>query len=94
MTQLIGELTLKSPEFAALWARHPVKRCVSGVKRFRHPEVGDFNLSFEMLHLPEGDGQRMLTFTAEPESAAAAALVLLAATNHPSPRETEPGLLR
>ena len=84
LTQLIGELTLKSQEFAALWAKHPVKRCVSGVKHFRHPEVGDFDLSFEVLHLPDGDGQRMLTHTAEPGSTAEAALTLLGAVDLPT----------
>jgi len=94
LTQLIGELTLKSPEFAALWAKHPVRRCVNGVKHFRHPEVGDFELSFEMLHLPDGDGQRMLTHTAEPESPAEAALRLLGAANHLTPTPPAPGTVR
>lgn len=84
MAQLIGELTLKSPEFSALWSKHPVKRCVSGVKEFSHPEVGDVELSFEMLHLPEGEGQRMLTYTAEPGSGAEAALQLLRAADRPT----------
>lgn len=77
LTQLIGELTLNSPDFAALWAKHPVQRCVSGTKRFHHPEVGDFDLDFQVLHLPDGDGQRLLTHTAEPDSAASAAVTLL-----------------
>ncbi|MBC7595946.1 MAG: helix-turn-helix domain-containing protein [Kineosporiaceae bacterium] len=91
LTQLIGELTLKSPEFAALWAKHPVKRCVNGVKGFRHPEVGEFDLGFEVLHLPDGEDQHMMTYTAEPESAAAAALELLAAANQPTPTQPTSG---
>lgn len=83
LTHLIGELTLRSPDFAALWAKHPVQRCVNGVKRFRHPEVGDLDLGFEVLHLPGANGQRMLTHTAAPGSAAAAALSLLATTACP-----------
>lgn len=88
LTQLIGELTLKSPEFAALWAKHPVKRCVSGVKRFRHPEVGAFDLNFEMLHLPEEVGQRVLTYAAEPGSPAESALHLLESGRSPMPTES------
>ncbi len=88
LTHLIGELTLKSTDFAALWAKHPVQRCVNGVKRFRHPEVGDFDLSFEVLHLPGEDGQRMMTHTAEPGSAAEAALELLSAVNDSMPVAT------
>jgi transcriptional regulator with XRE-family HTH domain len=81
LTRLIGELTLKSVDFAAMWARHPVQQCVSGVKRFRHPEVGDLDLSFEVLHLPGASGQRMMTHSAELGSTDAAALELLLATN-------------
>lgn len=81
LTQLIGELTLKSPDFAAMWTKHPVQQCVSGVKRFHHPEVGDFDLSFEVLHLPGASGHRMMTHAAEPGSTHAAALELLSATN-------------
>nr|WP_104127191.1 helix-turn-helix transcriptional regulator [Cryobacterium sp. Y57] len=81
LTQLIGELTLKSPDFAAMWTRHPVQQCVSGVKRFHHPEVGDFDLSFEVLHLPGTRGHRMMTHAAEPGSTDAAALELLSAAN-------------
>lgn len=77
LAELVGELTMKSPEFAALWARHPVRNCVSGVKRLRHPEVGDLDLAFEVLLLPDAKGQRVLTYTAEPGSPAAAALALL-----------------
>jgi transcriptional regulator with XRE-family HTH domain len=80
LAELIGEITVKSPEFASLWARHPVQRCVSGVKQFHHPEVGDFDLSFEVLHLPDANGQRLMTHIAEPGSPAATALALLLAT--------------
>ena len=30
LAELVGELSMKSPEFAALWAKHPVANCVSG----------------------------------------------------------------
>ena len=43
---------MKSPEFAALWARHPVANCMSGTKHFRHPELGDLELEFEALTCP------------------------------------------
>ncbi|TFD68517.1 hypothetical protein [Cryobacterium ruanii] len=83
LTHLIGELTLKSPDFAAIWTKHLVQQCVSGVKRFHHPEVGDFDLSFEVLHLPGGSGQRMMTYIADPGPTDAAALELLVASTAP-----------
>ena len=78
LAQLVGELSVNSPEFAQLWAGHDVRLCTSGVKRFRHPELGEATLAYEVLHLPEGNGQRILVFTAEPGSASHAALLLLA----------------
>jgi transcriptional regulator with XRE-family HTH domain len=66
LTALVGELTVKSPEFSKMWAKHPVERCVSGVKYFRHPEVGDFELSFEVLTPPDDSGHRVLMYTLDP----------------------------
>ena len=75
LAELIGELTLKSPEFAALWAKHPVARCTSGTKRLHHPEVGALDVRFEVLHLPDDSGQRLLTHTPAPGSEAAFTLL-------------------
>ena len=80
LAELVGELSMKSSEFAGLWAGHDVRLCTSGSKRFRHPEVGELDLDYEVLHLPEGNGQRILTHTAEPGSASSAALRLLTST--------------
>jgi hypothetical protein len=77
LAELIGELSIHSREFAALWARHDVRLCSSGTKRFHHPHVGHLELHYEVLHLPDGDGQRLLTHTASARSASADALSLL-----------------
>jgi transcriptional regulator with XRE-family HTH domain len=77
LTALVGELTVKSPEFGTLWAKHPVENCVSGLKSFRHPEVGDFDLNFEVLTPPDDSGHRVLMYTPDAGSAAAGALELL-----------------
>lgn len=79
LAELVGDLSMNSPQFARLWAGHDVRLCTSGTKRFRHPEVGALVLGYEVLHLPEGNGQRILTYTAEPSSASFAALQLLGA---------------
>ncbi|MFF5051683.1 helix-turn-helix transcriptional regulator [Micromonospora sp. NPDC000663] len=77
LASLIGELSMKSAEFAGQWSRHPVRTCTSGSKLFRHPEVGDLQLAFEVLHLPGDAGQRLITYTAERGSPSEAALQLL-----------------
>ncbi|MFF2430902.1 helix-turn-helix transcriptional regulator [Streptomyces mirabilis] len=79
LTELIGELTLKSPEFASLWAAHPVHKCVPHYTRdFRHPLVGSMTLNNELMELTNDEGQRMAVFTADEGSASAVALRLLA----------------
>jgi transcriptional regulator with XRE-family HTH domain len=77
LAALIGELSMKSTEFAALWSTHPVQNCMSGSKELRHPEVGEFELAFEVLHLPDDNGHRIITYTAAPGTASEAALHLL-----------------
>jgi MmyB-like transcription regulator ligand binding domain len=77
LAELIGELSLKSAHFADLWAKHTVRLCSSGVKRLHDPEVGDLDLTFEVLHLPDADGQRLLVHTAIAGSSSAQALGLL-----------------
>lgn len=78
LADLVGELSVHSDEFAALWSKHPVTKCQSGVKHLHHPSVGALELAFEMLHLAEDSGHRLLTYTAVPGTGSAAALRLLA----------------
>ncbi|HET9974656.1 MAG TPA: hypothetical protein VFQ68_40935 [Streptosporangiaceae bacterium] len=72
---LAGELLAASPEFARLWPRHDVRRRRSDRKPFRHPLVGEFTLSYEVLHLE--DGQRMTVYQAAPGSRDHDAMTLL-----------------
>jgi transcriptional regulator with XRE-family HTH domain len=74
LAALVGELTLKSPEFAVMWAEHPVENCMSGEKTMNHPDLGPLELGFEVLTLPDDSGHRILTYTAAPGSSSAAAL--------------------
>jgi transcriptional regulator with XRE-family HTH domain len=74
LAALVGELTLKSPEFAVMWSEHPVENCMTGVKTMNHPELGELELAFEVLTMPDDSGHRILTYTAEPGSSTAAAL--------------------
>ncbi|HEY0259912.1 MAG TPA: helix-turn-helix transcriptional regulator [Lacisediminihabitans sp.] len=77
LTALVGELTVKSLDFARLWAKHPVENCVSGVKYMQHPELGSIEIGFEVLTPPDDSGHRILMYTPEPASPAEAALELL-----------------
>ncbi|GAA3629954.1 helix-turn-helix transcriptional regulator [Kineosporia mesophila] len=77
-TAIVGELSIRSDDFRRLWARHDVRESVSGTKTFRVPEVGDIALDWDTYPLPGNPGPVMLVFTAEPGSADADRLQLLA----------------
>ncbi|WP_406198010.1 MULTISPECIES: helix-turn-helix domain-containing protein [unclassified Streptomyces] len=78
LSALVGELSLKSEEFRRLWANHDVKEKSYGVKRLRHPLVGELTLNFESFRLSDGTEQVLITYHAEPGSPSAEALRLLA----------------
>ncbi|MGW0464155.1 helix-turn-helix domain-containing protein [Streptomyces sp. NPDC003027] len=76
---LVGELSVKSEEFRSLWAAHTVTDKGHGTKRLRHPLVGEMTLGYETLKVSGGDPDLVLvTYQAEPGSASADALRLLA----------------
>jgi hypothetical protein len=87
-TAIVGELSIRSAEFRRLWARHDVRVQVSGRKTFRVPRVGEIVLDWDSYPLPGDPGPVMLVWTAEPGSADADRLRLLAslqATRTPPP---------
>jgi transcriptional regulator with XRE-family HTH domain len=75
VSALVAELLHGSPEFARLWQRHDVRHRRGEAKPFRHPQVGEFTLTYEVLHL--ADGQRMTVYQAEPGGRDHDALTLL-----------------
>ncbi|MFD4527634.1 helix-turn-helix domain-containing protein [Streptomyces sp. NPDC058470] len=78
LSALVGELSVKSEDFRRLWATHDVKEKAHGVKRLRHPLVGDLSLQYESFQLAGDSEQVLVTYHAEPGSASAEALRLLA----------------
>jgi transcriptional regulator with XRE-family HTH domain len=80
LTELIGELSVTSQEFAKLWARHLVASCKSTVRGFRHPLVGSLSLFEEPMDLVSDPGLRLVSYSAEPGSPSEEALRLLALT--------------
>jgi transcriptional regulator with XRE-family HTH domain len=87
LTDLVGELSLKSPEFRRLWARHDVRIKTRGTKRFVHPMVGDLTLGFESLAINGSPGQTLAVYHAEPGSPSERALALLGSAATPEVAE-------
>ncbi|MEU5419346.1 helix-turn-helix domain-containing protein [Streptomyces sp. NPDC001407] len=77
LRELVGELSVRSPDFARMWARHEVRAKTASAKRFRHPLVGDLTLSFETFSVNSAPGQHLVVYRAEPGSAAERSLALL-----------------
>ena len=75
LAELVDELTKHSPEFVMLWQRYDVRLRRGEAKTFRHPQVGSLTLSYEVLHL--SDGQRISVYQAAPGSTDQDALKLL-----------------
>jgi hypothetical protein len=90
LVELVGELSLRSERFRALWARQDVHQKTSGVTRLLHPQIGSLDLHYEKLALPGAPGQMLVTYHAEPGSPSHERLQLLAhlATTPPSPGRT------
>ncbi len=78
LTDLIGELSTRSEEFRTLWAAHEVRLHHTGVKRFRHPAVGDLALAFEAMPIPTDPGLTLTALSAEPGTPSHDSLKLLA----------------
>ncbi|MEV0232126.1 helix-turn-helix transcriptional regulator [Nonomuraea sp. NPDC050786] len=76
---LIKELSAASAEFRELWAEHQVKEKSHGRYLYRHPVVGDLELAYETLRLPDSPGLALVVHTADEGSPSHAALQLLAA---------------
>ncbi|HEV7974868.1 helix-turn-helix transcriptional regulator [Amycolatopsis sp.] len=88
LTTLIGELSMHSPEFAALWADHRVQACDVADYEMRHPLVGSLTVTQQTLHLAREQGQLIVIATAKPGSASQLALTLLAQATAPGNEET------
>lgn len=80
---LADDLLDRNAEFAALWERHEVGARPPDIKRFRHPEVGDLELSCQTLLDPD-QSHRLLVYTAAPGSESAEKLRLLAVVAPPA----------
>lgn len=63
-TALLDRLLAVSPEVRAWWPRHDVAPITSGVKRLRHPALGEIELRHVVLQLADDPEQKLVTFTA------------------------------
>ena len=75
---LIGELSTRSDEFRRLWGAHDVRHHGTGSKSFRHPVAGELTVAYESMGMESEPGLTLTVYAAEPGSASAERLQLLA----------------
>src|SRR5262245_65923241 len=70
--------SVRSLHYRRDWSDHDVHEHRTTTTHHRHPVVGEIELQFDNLEAPGEPGLQILTYTAEPGSASAEKLVLLA----------------
>lgn len=77
LTALIGELSMRSPEFRKHWADQDVHEHRTGTKVYRHPAVGEVEVTYDVFAMPGEPGLSITTYTAEEGSETADRFALL-----------------
>jgi transcriptional regulator with XRE-family HTH domain len=99
VVELVGELTLVSPEFRRLWGRHDVAERTGATVIFNHPVAGQLRVDREKLAVSGTDGLMLVIYHAQPGTESAERLGLLgslaatsaeAALKHEPPNVPEP----
>ncbi|CAM5267155.1 Putative DNA-binding protein OS=Streptomyces tendae OX=1932 GN=llpRV PE=4 SV=1 [Streptomyces tendae] len=91
LTNLVGELLLKSPDFARLWERYEgFTGRKPAQKTFHHPRVGTVTLTSQSMQLEGTPGQRIGVYSAEPGTPDHDALLLLDTTTPDAPSHQAP----
>ncbi|MEV0687699.1 transcriptional regulator [Nocardia sp. NPDC050378] len=76
LAELIGELAMRSAEFATLWAEGDVADCTVGAMRLHHPTVGRVDVDYQVWLQPDSPDHRLEVYTARDGSSADALRLL------------------
>lgn len=74
---LIGELTMKCPEFVALWGDHRITPCDAASYELHHPVVGAVTVTQQTLAIARSPEQNLIVVTTAAGSPSEEALALL-----------------
>ncbi|MGH4033502.1 helix-turn-helix domain-containing protein [Actinomycetota bacterium Odt1-20B] len=77
LAELIGELTMNSTEFVALWGDHRVAPCDAASYELRHPVVGSVAVTQQTLSIARSPDQALIVCTTPAGSSSEEALALL-----------------
>ncbi|PZG18215.1 helix-turn-helix domain-containing protein [Nonomuraea aridisoli] len=85
--ELVGELSLASPRFRDLWARHDVRIRQGASLSFDHPQLGELRLHREKLAIAGTDGIMLVLYHPEPGTSDADKLALLSSATTSTPHQ-------
>ncbi len=85
--ELVGELSLASPQFRTIWARHDVGPRTGAAFVVNHPQVGQIQLDREKLAVTGTEGIILVIYHPQPDTDSAEKLAFLMAFNAPSTSE-------
>ncbi|MET0423340.1 MAG: helix-turn-helix transcriptional regulator [Actinoplanes sp.] len=66
LAMLVGELSVRDPDFRRWWGDHRVASRTAGAKTLRHPVAGELNLDWSTLTDATDPDQQLIALTAEP----------------------------
>jgi transcriptional regulator with XRE-family HTH domain len=75
---LVDELRTTDPDVARWWDDHTVRDYASVTKKIAHPEAGLLSFDIEIVLAPHEPDQRLVVYTAQPDSPTARMLPILA----------------
>ncbi|MFC8276717.1 helix-turn-helix transcriptional regulator [Streptomyces sp. NPDC057271] len=67
---LIGELTMRSDDFSALWANRDVADCTTGTMHIQHTTVGAVSVDYQVWLQPDSPDHRLEVYTPNDASSA------------------------
>jgi transcriptional regulator with XRE-family HTH domain len=73
---LIGELTMRSDDFAMMWAAGEVADCTVGTMQLQHPTVGAASVTYQVWLQPDSPDHRLEIYTPNDASSADALRIL------------------
>ncbi|MBA8992023.1 transcriptional regulator with XRE-family HTH domain [Curtobacterium pusillum] len=74
LSRLVGDLSIGSAEFRQWWAERRVAHLNFGVKRIRHPQVGEMSLNWDGFQQATHLDQQLVMWSADPDTDSAARL--------------------
>ncbi|EID52330.1 helix-turn-helix transcriptional regulator [Saccharomonospora xinjiangensis] len=76
LANLIGELTMRSDQFATMWATGEVADCTTGDMHLQHPTIGAASVAYQVWLQPDSPDHRLEIYTPNDTSSADALQIL------------------